>query len=103
MFNENIRRKKYMIPYAVTHHIPGRIRIQIPLLKKMKLTDLKRVAYRISTGGRPQGIRNISANPLTGRVTINYDPVSIDIMEYLRAMAATVADHLKEGGAHEVR
>jgi Heavy metal associated domain 2 len=78
MLNEHIpnehRRKDHMIPYAVKHHIPGRIRIEIPLLKKMAFTDLKRLADRISSGGRPQGIRNISANPLTGRVTINYDP-----------------------------
>jgi hypothetical protein len=92
-----------MVPYAVKQHIPGRIRIEIPLLKKMAFADLKRLANRISTGGRPQGIRDISANPLTGRVTISYDPVSIDIMEYLRVMAATVADHLGEGAANEVR
>jgi hypothetical protein len=103
MLNENMRRKEYMIPYAVKQHIPGRIRIEIPLLKRMAFTDLKRLADSISAGARPQGIRNISANPLTGRVTINYDPVSIDIMDYLRVMAATVADHLKEGAAHEVR
>jgi hypothetical protein len=103
MFNEKIRREQYMIPFAVKQHIPGRIRIEIPLLKRMAFTDLKRLANRISAGAHPQGIRNIRANPLTGRVTINYDPVSIDIMDYLKVMAATVADHLKEGAAHEVR
>ncbi len=33
-----------MIQYAVKDHVPGRIRIEIPLLKKMALTDLKRLA-----------------------------------------------------------
>jgi hypothetical protein len=97
------RRTEYMIPYAVKDHVPGRIRIEMPLLKKMALTDLKRLADRISAGGRPRGVRNISANPLTGRVTINYDPVSVDIMEYLRAMAADVSDYMSKGAAREVR
>jgi hypothetical protein len=107
MLNETIpnrhRRKENMIAYAVKHHVPGQIKIEIPMLKEMALTDLRRLADRISTEGRPQGIRDISASLLTGRVTINYDPVSVDIMEYLRAMAADVADHLREGAAREVR
>jgi hypothetical protein len=41
--------------------------------------------------------------PLTGRVPISYGPISIDVLEYLSVMAATVADHLSEGEAHEVR
>jgi hypothetical protein len=103
MFNKIYSEGEYMIAYAVKQHIPGRIRIEIPLLKKMAFTDLKRLADRISSGGRPRGIRDISANPLTGRVTIRYNPISIDIMECLSVMAATVADQLREGAAHEVR
>jgi hypothetical protein len=103
MLSKKYLEEEYMVPYAVKQHIPGRIRIEIPLLKKMTFTDLKLLADRISRGGRPRGIRDISANPLTGRVTISYDPVSIDITEYLSVMAATLADHLSEGEAHEVR
>jgi hypothetical protein len=103
MFNKIYSEEEYMIPYAVKQHIPGRIRIEIPPQKKMASTDLKHLADRISTGGRPQSIRDISANPLAGRVTISYDPVSIDVMEYLSVMAETVADHLRKGAAHEVR
>jgi hypothetical protein len=75
-----------MISYFIKHHIRGRIRIEVPLLKKMTPAELKKLADTISIEPRPKGIKGISANPLTGSVTIRYDADALDIMAYLSHM-----------------
>jgi len=79
---------KRMISYSVKHHIRGRIRIEVPLLKKMTPAELKKLAGTISTGPRAKGIKDISANPLTGSITITYDPVTVDIKSFIRDLAS---------------
>jgi hypothetical protein len=76
-----------MIFYTVKHHIHGRIRVHIPLLKSMTMPELKSLAEKISGDKRPEGIKDISANPLTGSVTITYDPSAIDINAYIKDLA----------------
>jgi len=77
-----------MIAYTIKHQVPGRIRIEIPGLKKMAMEELKRLADIVTLGWRIEGIRNFSANPVTGSVTINYDPSAVDITAYLNDMAS---------------
>jgi len=51
------------------HHIPGRLRVRIPSLKKdpRKIEDIKAIL-------QINGIQKTRVNPLTGSVVINYDP-----------------------------
>ncbi len=81
--------EREMISYTVKHHIHGRIRLQIPLLKAMTMTELKALAEKISADNRPEGIKDISSNPLTGSVTITYDPSVIDIKAYIKDLASS--------------
>lgn len=66
-----------MITYKVLHHIPGRIRIAVPALKKLPLTSLKNMAAIPI----PKGILDISPNPFTGNVVILYEQGEIDILK----------------------
>jgi hypothetical protein len=91
-----------MIAYTIKHHVPGRIRIEIPGLKKMTMEELKRLADVVTRVWRIEGIRDISANPVTGSMTIKYDPAVIDIMAYLSDMAADqeINNFIKKGALH---
>jgi hypothetical protein len=66
-----------MIAYKIIHHTPGRIRIEVPSMKMISVTTLRKLSMiRI-----PDGIKDIRANPFTGTVVIKYDPVNIDIIK----------------------
>ncbi|MEW5744565.1 MAG: HMA2 domain-containing protein [Nitrospirota bacterium] len=73
-----------MIAYTVVHHVPGRIRIEIPMLKRLSLPDLR----KLSTIPTPSGVKGVRANPITGSLTIIYDPQSIDIVAYIARIAS---------------
>ena len=74
-----------MIDYSIVHHVPGRIRIGVPLIKELSVSDLRK---RFSAIEIPEGIRDIRPNPITGTVVISYDPGMINILEYLENVAA---------------
>ena len=88
-----------MITYIIRHHVPGRIRIEIPGMKKMNTDDLKRLDDVVTREWRIEGITDFRANPFTGSAIIKYDPVAIDIMGYLSAMAADeeIKNVIKDG------
>ncbi len=71
-----------MVEYKVVHHVPGRIRLHAPIIKKLPIATLKRLADLPV----PEGINNVSANPVTGSIVIAYDPALVDILEYLKGM-----------------
>ena len=93
-----------MIVYTVKHQIPGRIRIEIPVLKKMAMAELKRLADVVTHVWKIEGIRDFSASLVTGNVTIKYDPAVIDIKAYLIEMAADreINDFIKKGALDEL-
>ena len=93
-----------MISYTIKHHIPGRIRIEIPGLKKMTIEELKRLEDAVTRVRRIEGIRDFRAKPVTGSVTIKYDPAVIDIMDYLSEMATDqeINNFIKKGALHEL-
>ena len=68
-----------MIQYSIIHHIPGRIRIKVPEIKKLSFSELK----KFSRFPMPEGIYHINANPLNGSVIISYDPNIIDVRTFL--------------------
>jgi hypothetical protein len=71
-----------MITCIVKHHIPGRIRIEAPVIKGLSIEILKKLAH-IQI---PDGIKNVKPNPLTGSIVIEYEPLKINIMEYLQSI-----------------
>jgi hypothetical protein len=73
-----------MIKYRIIYHIPGRIRIEVPLIKGPSMKVLEGLA----SIPVPQGIRAIRPNPFTGTLLITYDPGEINIAAYLEDIAS---------------
>ena len=73
------------IQYRVVHHVPGRIRIEVPSLKGVSFKALQ----GLSGLSLPGGIEDIRPNPITGSVLIRYNPAQINITAYLRDIAAS--------------
>jgi hypothetical protein len=68
-----------MIAFKIIRHIPGRIKIEIPSMRMISITTLRKLSkLRI-----PHWIKDIKANPFTGAIVIKYDPVDIDIIAYI--------------------
>ncbi|MCD5411955.1 hypothetical protein M1N66_04670 [Thermodesulfovibrionales bacterium] len=76
-----------MIFCRVIHHVPGRIKIEIPSIKGLSEENLVQASKGLSV---PEGIKNIRPNPFTGRVVITYEPEKINIMKYIKAMASNL-------------
>ena len=74
-----------MIHYRIVHHVPGRIRIEVPSIKGLPLRKLE----RLSAIPVPSGIEGVRPNPLTGSLLIKYDPEQINIVTYLQEMAVS--------------
>ena len=89
---------KVLLRFKVVHSIPGRIRIHIPMSRKIpeewgaslehldRLTNLK-------------GIEKVSFSNLTGNALINYDPEVTsekEIIDALREIAKVFKTHHKE-------
>jgi hypothetical protein len=77
-------RAEGMIDYEIVHHVPGRIKLKVPVIKKLRIDTLK----KLSKLPVPKGIKDINANPLTGSLVITYDPDCIDILRYVQEMVA---------------
>lgn len=88
-----------MMQYKILHHVPGRIRIEVPSIKGLSV----KVLSRLSGIPVPCGIEDIRPNPLTGSLLIKYDPGRINIVSYLRDMASgdVIKNVLDKGGYDE--
>jgi hypothetical protein len=88
-----------MIKYRIVHHVPGRIRIEVPAIRELSFKALD----KLSNIPIPCGIKGIRPNPITGSLLIQYDPQRIDIMTYLKNISSR--EEMKcifnEGGLHE--
>ena len=73
-----------MVPYKILHHIPGRIRVAVPLLKKLPLVALTKLA----SIPLADGIIAVEPNYLSLNLVIKYDPKKIDILQYFQTMAS---------------
>jgi hypothetical protein len=79
-----------MISYRIIHHVPGRIRIEVPLIKNLSISGLLQMSKQLSTIPIPEGIKDIRPNPLSGSIVITYKPEKINIVEYLKDIASSV-------------
>ncbi len=78
-----------MISYRIIHHIPGRIRIEVPAIKNLSMPELLQMSKQFSSISIPEGIEDIRPNPFSGSVIITYEPEKIDIIEYIKNMVSS--------------
>ena len=75
-----------MIAYKIAHHIPWRIRVEIPALKSLSFMELRKVADKLQAIPVPAGIKEVRPNPLNMSLVIIYQPENIDIIRYINEM-----------------
>lgn len=81
-----------MIAYDIVHHIAGRIRLKVPLIRK--LVFAKNVPDHIkdlSFISLPSGIKDVRANPFAGSLVITYEPDEVDVMEFIQTTVASLS------------
>jgi hypothetical protein len=68
---------------SVAHHVPGRMRLRSPALKRdvFAITDLRSRFAEFS------GVTSITANPCTGSILLEYDPAIVAPNELVEALA----------------
>lgn len=88
-----------VIQYRIVHHVPGRIRVEVPSIKGLSM----RILEKLANVPVPNGIENLHPNPLTGSLLIMYDPAQINIVTFLRDMASSdqIKTMLCRGGPYE--
>ena len=89
-----------MYEARVVHHIPGRMRIKVPLLKGVA-TDLDQINELLLP---LEGLKHVDFSPITGSVLLHYDPEMYErfptqLSEYVqRAMGVTLASTNSSNG-----
>jgi hypothetical protein len=73
-----------VVSYKILHHVAGRTRISVPVLKNLPLCTLTKLAS-IPVA---DGILAVEPNFLSRNIMIKCDPMKIDILDYLRTMAS---------------
>lgn len=87
-----------MISYRIIHHIPGRIRIEVPVIKKLSISGLLQMSKQFSAIAISEGIEDIRPNPFSGSIVITYKPEKINIIEYIKNMASSAEMQKLMGG-----
>lgn len=87
-----------MISYRIIHHVPGRIRIEVPAIKHLSISSLLQMSKQFSAISIPEGIEDIRPNPLSGSVVITYEPGKIDIFEYIKKITSSTEIQKLMGG-----
>ncbi|MCX7770142.1 MAG: hypothetical protein N2202_03565 [Proteobacteria bacterium] len=73
--------------YKIVYHKPGIIKIEVPLLKKLSISKMNKAFSILSEKYANSAIREISANPLTGKIIILYSKGQIDILNFLKEIS----------------
>ena len=79
-----------MVTYPIKHHVPGRIRPDVPALRKIAEHRLKKISKAMTRLPVFMGIRDLTVNPGNGSVGIEYDSEVVDIIDYLEDMSVIV-------------
>ena len=72
----------------VVHSIPGRLRLQVPLLKKVDKEAHDYIQVLCSLLTVPEGIEKVSMSRITGTVLLHYDSVLVSEREILSFMSS---------------
>lgn len=85
---QSAERKKAALEYKILYHKNGYIRLEIPSLRKLAWSIFFTSFRKTLPFNLPPAIKNFHVNPLKGSVVIIYEPEKIDILDYIRKMAA---------------
>ena len=81
-----------MIAYDIVHHIAGRIRLKVPLMRKLVFAkNLPDHIKDLSFISLPSGIKDIRANPFAGSLVITYEPEEINVLEFVKSTIDTLS------------
>jgi hypothetical protein len=72
--------------YRVLHHVPGRLRLIVPGLRRAGRAELEMLARELKSELIPGKVLAVTANPFTGSVTLTYDAAAIDILSWVEAL-----------------
>jgi hypothetical protein len=87
-----------MISYKIMHHIPGRIRIEVPFIKTLSTANLLELSGYLSAMPIPEGIKEVRPSLFSASVVITYETGKIDIVEYIKNMASSIEIQKLIGG-----
>lgn len=83
-----------MIAYDIVHHIAGRIRLKVPLIRKLVTArNLPDHIKNLSFISIPSGIKDIRANPFAGSLVIIYEPKEVDVMEFIKVTFDSISSN----------
>lgn len=81
-----VSRKDFkVITFKIIHHVPGRIRIEVPAMRGLSVRTLKRLSFIPI----PAGIKDVRPNPVNGSLVIKYDHEKIDIIKYIEDVVSS--------------
>ena len=89
---------KVILRFKVVHSIPGRIRIHIPMSRKIP-REWKQTLENLDRLKNLEGIREVNFSVITGNALIYYDPEKISdkqIIDTLRQIAKVLNNHRRE-------
>ena len=89
---------KVLLRFKVVHSIPGRIRIHIPMSRKIP-KEWKQSLENLDRLKELEGIREVDFSMITGNALVHYDPEKIsekEIIETLREIAKVLKTHRQE-------
>ena len=84
--------------FRIIDHIPGRIKIEVPFIKKTSVSELLRLSKDLSNIGIPEGIKDISLSPISRNIVITYDYGKIDIIQCIKNVLSSIDVQKFSGG-----
>ncbi len=85
---DSAEQKTAHLNYKILYHKSGYIRLEIPSLRKLAWSVFFTRFRKTLPFTVPPAIKDFHVNPLKGSVVITYEPEKIDILDYIRKMAA---------------
>ncbi len=88
---------RFISGYRIAHRLPGRIRIQIPMLARLPDEWWPYVEPSVELIKMKSEITSAEIQPVTGSLLISYDPDRIDEARVLNWLENLVSDFLRLG------
>ncbi len=80
----------------VTHRLPGRLRLRVPLLRKLPDEWLQTAQILEQVMCSPDGIRSVRSSRTTGSILVEYDPDMLseaDVLGFIRTLLELLWRH----------